>query len=64
MREFMGPRANYKSGALYITDITNLSVQTYFVNFVDMWGLGACPENFLRFRPSEIEFKSHFSSKS
>ena len=36
----------------------------YLVNFVDMWDLKACLGNFLRIKPTEIEFESNFSSIS
>ena len=34
------------------------------MNFVDMWDLKAFPGEFLRIRPTEIEFESNFSSIS
>ena len=59
-KEFMGPRANSHKWdpCMYLV------CRLYLVNFVNMWGWGACPENILRFRPSEIEFESNFSSIS
>ena len=58
LREFMGPRANYKCGAIannwHIWVI--LVCRLYLVSFADMWDLKACPEEILRIRPTEIEF--------
>ena len=34
------------------------------MNFVDMWDLKACPGEFLRITPTEIEFESNSSSIS
>ena len=50
----MGPRANYKYGALALIVVCRL----YNMNFVDMWDLKACPGKFLRIRSTEIEFES------
>ena len=61
----MGPRANYKCGAL-VYNWHILVCRLYVVNFIDMWDCPgkACPGKFLRITPTKIEVESNFSSIS
>ena len=56
----MGSRTNYKCGALVLYIIDSLVIlvcRLYLVNFVNMLSLTACPEKFLRIRPSGLNLR-------
>jgi len=63
-REFMGPRANLRWGALAYNWHIWVVCRCHLVNFVDIWNLEVCPGKIFRIRPFEIEFENNFSSIS